>query len=155
MSDINLASSIVGHLRERFDDTDYVREALIIADIVFGDMCDPGHPLGPNGNDDAEDLIWAVGNVLGLVLGWKEASPETIAKGRNDPPHRTSGGDRTALELTSNKLGPYSAIGVRPLSSWEMNMPLVSDNVFETIQVVHDYNKGRIDVTSENTPGRG
>jgi hypothetical protein len=82
MRDIELASSIIGDLRECFMCTDYVYvdSALLIADTVCGvTACCPGQ-IGPDGNDDAKSLIMAVGHVLGMVLDWKEASPETIGK---------------------------------------------------------------------------
>jgi hypothetical protein len=71
MTDIELASSIIGNLRKFFDGTEYIEDALQIAHIV----CRPGES-----NDHAKGLIVAVGYVLGIVLDWKEASPETIAK---------------------------------------------------------------------------
>jgi hypothetical protein len=80
MREIELASSIIGNLRDCFMGTHYVDSVLMIADTVIGDIaCDHG-PWGPNSNDDAEDLIRAVGYVLGMVLGWKEIAPETIGK---------------------------------------------------------------------------
>jgi hypothetical protein len=81
LRDIDLASSIIGNLRDCFMGTDYeyVDSALWIADNVFADG--PWREWGPSEpNDDAEDMIRAVGNVLGMVLGWKEISPETIGK---------------------------------------------------------------------------
>jgi hypothetical protein len=81
MRDIDLASSIIGNLRDCFmgTDYDYVEAALWIADNVFADG--PWREWGPSEpSDDAEDLIRAVGDVLGIVFGWKEVSPEAIAK---------------------------------------------------------------------------
>jgi hypothetical protein len=80
MRDINLASSIIGDLRDFFAGTDYVEDALLIADTVCGKTAHGPGQIGPDGNDDAESLIAAVGYVLGMVLDWKEASAETIDK---------------------------------------------------------------------------
>jgi hypothetical protein len=71
MRDTDLASWLVGNLRDHYEGVDYVEDALVIADIVCGSF---------ESNDDAETLIIAVGYVLGIVLDWKEASPETIGK---------------------------------------------------------------------------
>jgi hypothetical protein len=82
MKDIHLASEIIGNLRDYFMGSEYayVDSALWIADNVFA--LGTWREWGPSEpNDTVEDLIRAVGTVLGIVLDWEETtSPETIGK---------------------------------------------------------------------------